>query len=143
MPAAWYSPICDRVLTKIVMWLSRYEQGEVAASRPFMTLDGFTVDRPTLYGHKIAWKPVEMQHLVRLIEEVTPKAEYLPDLKKVQANLKHGRLLPGGEYLVTIAFYRQDLLTIYETLMKAKTGVLTVAETAAKQKDQGKDLFEL
>lgn len=143
MAAEWFSPICDNVLTKIVLWLSKYEQGEVAATRDWVNLDGVVVKRPTMYGHAIAWKPIELQHLVRIVEALEPKADILPELKKLQANIKKGQLIPGGQYLVRIAYHRQDIEKIFEILMKAKTGRQTIAETATQQKEQGKDLFEL
>jgi hypothetical protein len=141
--SVWYRPICDHVLTKIILWLAKYEQGEVAATRKWVNLDGVLVDRPTMFGHSIAWKGIEFQHLIRVIEAVEPKAAILPDLRKIQSNLKKGRLLPGGQYLVRIAFYKEDIENIYNILMKAKTGVHTITEVAEKQKTQGKDLFEL
>ena len=139
MPALWFTPVCDTLLQTVAHWLATYERGEVYASRKWLGRDG-VVDRPTCYAHRLAFRPNELQHLLNILTHLTPKSEVLADIGELQAGLRRGRLLPGGKYVVTVAFYKQDIQEIYDALVRARAG-----ETAPLDapKSDGKELFEV
>lgn len=140
----WYTPVCDHVLTKVTRWFQMYERGEEAASRKYVTINGRVVDRVTRYAHRLRFKRVEIDHLVRILDALLETPELVEDFKKVQANLTRGRLIPGGEYEVVLNFYKEDIAEIINALRRAKTGKLkTIEQVANEQADAGKGMFEL
>lgn len=154
MAALWFTPVCDDLLKKMARWLAGYEMGEVYSTRDWIAMDGNKVDRPTRYLHRVAFKPVEWQHLTRIMETLAPKNELVKDLKAVEASMqrrftdmpvaKRPRLLTNGEWLIPLAYWKQDLEEAVAALLRAKTGQTETMETIAEQqKKDGKELFEV
>jgi hypothetical protein len=140
----WFTPVCEDLLRTLAVVHADYERGEVESTRPWLNLDGVIVDRPTRYAHRVAFKPVELQHLLTIMQMLAPASDVTKEVVKLHAGLRRGRLLPGGKYLVTIAYWKQDLREILEILLRARNGETEPIDQAlAKQKQSGKDLFEV
>jgi hypothetical protein len=140
----WFRPVCDELYHTVARWYTTYETGEVESHRKWLNLDGVIVDRPTRYAHRIAFKPIEVQHLATIMTALAPASDVTKEVLKLQTGLRRGRLLPGGKYVVTIAWWKQDLREILEVLLQAQRGATTTLEqTLEKQKQAGKDLFEV
>jgi hypothetical protein len=142
--AAWFTPICDNLLKKIWVWYANYFLGKESASRKWMAMNGLIVDRTTKFAHQVRFKPAEIAHLVRILDALAPTRGLVEDFRKVEQGLRRGRLCPGGEYEVTLNFYRADVLEVLQSLIRAKTGRLkTIEDFAKEQGKEGKDIFEL
>jgi hypothetical protein len=139
----WYRPVCDILLAKMQRWFDMYERGDEAASRKFVTMNGRIVDKVTMYAHRMQFKPLEIDHLVRLLHALAEHQELAADFRKVRDGWHRGHLLPGGERVLTLNFYKQDIAEILDVLIRAKTQRKTVAETAKEQAESGKGAFEL
>lgn len=137
--ATWFKPICDDVLKKIWNWYCTYETGDPSASRPFVNMEGRTVDRTTRWANRIRFKPKELDHLIRLVDALAKTRELLLFYTKIREGLRRGRLLPGGEYEVVVDAYKQDVEETLSVLVRAKTGKLKTIEDLAKEgMEQGK-----
>ena len=154
MSALWFVPVCDDLLLTIAKWYANYENGGVYADRKWCNLDGVLVDRPTCFIHKVVLKPIEVQHLARIMEALAPKKSITADVRKLHEEMQvRFRRMPAnlrprqstdGKWIIDIAYYKEDLYDIYETLVRAKTGQTeTMEDTIKKQKEAGKDLFEV
>jgi hypothetical protein len=140
----WYRPVCDILLAKMQRWFDMYERGDEAASRKFVTMNGRIVDKVTMYAHRMQFKPLEIDHLIRLLHALAEHQELTIDFTKVRHGMKYGRLYPGGFYEVTLNFYKQDIAEILDVLQRAKSGKLkTVSDVAKEQAESGKGAFEL
>ena len=54
------------------------------------------------------------------------------------------KLVPGGEYEVTLNFFKQDVAEILDVLTRARSGKLqTIEQIAVEQKQSGKGMFEV
>jgi hypothetical protein len=139
----WYTPVCDHALAKLVRVYLTYERGAIYSTREFVTKDGRKVDRPTRFANSIAFKPNEVDHIVRILQTIAPENPLLGLWKDVQAGIKRGRPVLGGEYVVTLAWYQQDVIESIQLLLKAKTGkAQSIDDFVGGQKQEGKDLFE-
>ena len=142
--ATWFVPVCDAVMAKVQHWLNAYERGEESADRKFVTMNGRIVDRVTMYAHKLLLKPLEVDHLVRLLNALAEHQELTADFRKVRAGMMRGRLHPGGFYEVTLNFYKQDVAEILDVLKRAKSGKLKTLDQLVKERtDEGKGVFEV
>jgi hypothetical protein len=141
----WYTPVCDDVLRKIFMWHSRYNSGDPSATRPFVELNGRVVDKVTRVANRIRFKPNELDHLIRILDALTPTRELVDFYRKIRQNIKsRGHLVAGGEYEVIIDAYLQDAEETLKTLVRAKTGKLkTIDELVKERTEQGKMPFEV
>lgn len=136
----WFRPVCDDLLRIIVSWHANYERGEVESDRKWLNLDGVVVDRPTRYAHRIAFRPIEVEYLLQIMRLYAPQSEVINELVKLSIGLRRGRLLPGGRYLVTIAYWKQDLREMLVALLTARDGQVV---EIGKPRTDGKDLFEV
>lgn len=140
----WYVPVCDRVLAKVQLWFDIYDRGDESASRKWITMNARIVDRTTMYAHRIKWKATELDHLIRLLDALAEHQELTSDFKRVREGLHHGRLLPNGEREVVLNFYKADVAEVLDVLRRAKSGkLLTLDQTAQKQTEAGKGMFEI
>lgn len=140
----WYTPVCDRVLAKMQMWFQLYERGEESASRKWVTMNARVVDRVTMYAHRLKFKPLEIDHLIRLLDALCEHKELAEDFRKVRNGMQRGRLHPGGEYEVVLNFYKADVAEILDVLMRAKSGNLkTLDQVVKEQTESGKGMFEV
>jgi hypothetical protein len=139
----WYRPVCDQLFERIKFWYTHYERGAESASRSFVTLNGRIVDRTTMYAHVLQFKPLEIDHLVRLLKALSPHPELASDFERVRAGMLRGRLRPGGTYDITLNFYKEDVADILTVLLRARSGQLkTLEEITAEKATEGKGLFE-
>lgn len=140
----WYLPVCDIVLAKVQRWLTHYERGDESASRKYVTMNARLIDMPTKYAHRMKFKPIEIDHLIRLMDALCEHKELVEDFRKVRAGMQRGRLHPGGYYEVVLNFYKQDVAEILEALIRAKTGKLKTLEQVTKENtESGKGMFEV
>lgn len=141
MPSSlWFSPVCDDLLKRILIWVAMYEQGEVHTTREWVSpIDGSVIDKPTKYAHKIPWKESELGHLVRIMQEHDPKLPLTGDLEKVHRMWRSGQMMTGGYRVLTLIFYKADLEDILKVLYKAKHGEPDLAIEA----QPGKEMFQL
>jgi hypothetical protein len=142
--ALWFNPVCDQVLAKLVKLYLSYESGAIYSTRAFVTKDGRTVAKPTRFANQVALKANEVGHVVRILQTIAPDNPLVAEWQKVQAGLKNGRTIPGGDYVVTLAWYQQDVIETIQLLLKAKTGqAQTVDDFVVGQKQEGRELFEV
>ena len=141
--ATWYKPVCDDALRKIFIWYSQYHRGDPSASRPWVNMDGRVIDKVTRYANKVRFKPAELDHIVRILDAITPTRELVDYFRVVQKGLRKGKLLPGGEYEVVLNAYRQDAEETLRSLLRAKTGRITeIADVVKEQVEQGKSPWD-
>jgi hypothetical protein len=146
----WYTPVCDTVLKKIYRWGTNYHQGDPSADRPFMNMNGRITDRITRHANVLRFTQNEIDHLVRLLDAVasddplSTERLLVNHVEGIQAGLKKGKLLPGGEYEIVLDDYLQDVMELFNMLVRAKNGVSkTVGDLAQENIKQGKSPFEL
>ena len=154
MAVLWFKPVCDDLLGKIHRWWVNYERGEIFSTREWLDREGNKVDKPTRYAYRIPFRPLEIQHLVSILEALAPANSLTKDMKELHESMKHRfinlnlknrpRLLPTGEWMVTLAWYKADIEEVLTLLLEAKSGKSqTIESLAEQQKEQGKDLFEV
>jgi hypothetical protein len=71
----WFQPVCDTLLTRMILFVKNYTNGHVYASKSFLNTDGRVEDRPTIYINKVRLTESELTHLVRLTTDLAPKLE--------------------------------------------------------------------
>jgi hypothetical protein len=140
--AGWYRPVCDQLLTRLIQWYKKYDMGKEAADCPQVSMTGQIVKVITKRAHKVAFRPTELDHLLRLMTASNVNSTLIEDFTRVRDGLQHGALRTGGFRVVELVFYRQDLEEIIHGLLRIKTGKLSIEEVAEQQKEAGKDLFE-
>ena len=154
MAGLWFKPVCDDLLGKIHRWRVNYEHGEIFSTREWLDREGNKVDKPTRYAYRIPFRPLEIQHLVSILEALAPANSLTKDMKELHESMKHRfinlnlknrpRLLPTGEWMVILAWYKADIEEVLTLLLEAKSGKSqTIESLAEQQKEQGKDLFEV
>jgi len=154
MAGLWFKPVCDDLLGKIHRWWVNYERGEIFSTREWLDREGNKVDKPTRYAYRIPFRPLEIQHLASILEVLAPTNSLTKDMKELHESMKHRfinlslknrpRLLPTGEWMITLAWYKADIEEVLTLLLEAKSGKSqTVESLAEQQKEQGKDLFEV
>ena len=154
MAGLWFKPVCDDLLGKIHRWWVNYERGEIFSTREWLDREGNKVDKPTRYAYRIPFRPLEIQHLVSILEVLAPANSLTKDMKELHESMKHRfinlnlknrpRLLPTGEWMITLAWYKADIEEVLTLLLEAKSGKSqTIESLAEQQKEQGKDLFEV
>jgi hypothetical protein len=154
MAGLWFKPVCDDLLGKIHRWWVNYERGEIFSTREWLDREGNKVDKPTRYAYRIPFRPLEIQHLVSILEALAPTNSLTKDMKELHESMKHRftnlnlknrpRLLPTGVWMVTLAWYKADIEEVLTLLLEAKSGKSqTIESLAERQKEQGKDLFEV
>lgn len=140
----WYKGVCDDVLKQLKVWLARYEQGEVAATRDWLDPKDLKVKPlPTKFGHRLFFKPAEVDHLVRIVGELKPHLK--PDLLQVQKMVPRARMMSGGYRELVLAFYRKDIEEMVEAMETARQGMkaTTLSDRVHQNVEQGKDPFEV
>ena len=154
MAGLWFKPVCDDLLGKIHRWWVNYEHGEIFSTREWLDREGNKIDKPTRYAYRIPFRPLEIQHLVSILEALAPTNSLTKDMKELHESMKHRfinlplknrpRLLPTGEWMITLALYKADIEEVLTLLLEAKSGKSqTIESLAEQQKEQGKDLFEV
>jgi hypothetical protein len=78
--------------------------------------------------------------MLNTLEPDNPLTAMWQDLQK---GLRRGRPIPGGEFVITIAWYFQDIEETIQILDKARTGRISLKEIEQEQKASGKELFEV
>jgi hypothetical protein len=142
----WHEPICSQLLAKLINWYNIYEQGSVYATRDYMNLQGKIEKKPTIYLNKVAFKVIEFKYLSEIMFEVAPKKVLTKDILKIYNNmLNRFSSIPAGknkpiltvknEWLISVAFYKEDLSDIIKLLLKVKNGKVV------DQKEVMEDLF--
>jgi hypothetical protein len=108
---------------KVLDWQRRWETGAVAATRPFLGQDGAVEDVVTKRAVKVAWHPVELDHLVRILLAQRPNWEFSMDLERFRTHgFRLGRLLVGKRRMVEMICFKEDLVEIVQALTEARFG---------------------
>lgn len=143
-PVLWFRPVCDTLLLWIYQWYANYERGEVYSTRDWLNLDNVVVKKPTRYAHRLSVHPLEMRHLVTILQALEPDHALTKDIIHVNSKLRQGQLRPGGKYVITLAYYKEDIAFLLHTLLRAKTGrAVTLEQVLVEQQQAGKGMFEL
>lgn len=156
----WFVPVCDELYLKVALWDEAYKFGEVHSTCQYLEKDGQVINKPTRYAHRIPFRLVELEHLIRIIEDLKPGSTLVEELEQVKAVWKYGKPVMGNRYmlsywskiilphgvhrLVTLAFYPEHVKEIRNILKEAKTGQTNAAleQIMEEKKQAGKDLFE-
>jgi hypothetical protein len=139
----WFTGVCDALLYKVQLWYLRYEQGVACKDADFLTSEGQVVKKPTMYACKVALTWNELEHLERILLAVCPRDPLTAEVCGIRKIWKQGRLLPGNQRIMTLAFYASHVQQILQTLQQAKQGqVESIDAYIAAQKQAGKGPFE-
>jgi hypothetical protein len=152
--ALWFRPVCDDLLQKIANWFINYERGEIFSTRAYLDKYGGLTEKTIKQAYRIAIKPLEMEHLVKILQALAPKSPLTGDLAGILASMRRRfkdiplknrpMLLVSGEWVIKLAYYRADVQDIVTTLLEAKTGkIQNLAAVLEEQKKAGKEMFEL
>ena len=52
MATAWFGGVCDSLLSRIRTWHDRYEQGQIYATRQYLTKQFAKIDVPVQHIHE-------------------------------------------------------------------------------------------
>lgn len=141
MPSLWFSPICDDILKRFLIWIATYQVGEIHSTREWVSpQDGSVQDKPTKYAHRVPWKEMELRYLTRILRDSNPQSHLTADFEEVLKLWKFGQLTTGGYRIMTLAFYKEDLEDVVKMLLKAKGIASDSIQDAAVP---GKELFQL
>lgn len=149
--ALWFTPICDEVYRKIAIWDQFYWMGEIHSTRKWMNPASVQVeDKPTRMAHDIPFREIDLDHLVRIFEELRPKSPLAEEIRSLRKLWRFGKPVHGPRFskgywnkinlpaglhrVIIVAFYPEHVKEILTVLLEAKTGQKVVRE--------GKDLFE-
>jgi hypothetical protein len=79
--------------------------------------------------------------------EMQPNSDLTKEVSRLPLLWNKGTRLPvvGGYRMMTLAFYKEHVKLIRDLLLQAKTGTTAapIDEVIKKQKEQGKELFEV
>jgi hypothetical protein len=157
VPAVWFAGVCDTLLQRIQMWAHKYEQGEVYATRPYMTVESKDiVDVPVQFLHTIPFTLVEMKHLVRILNQEKPRERLTEDFVRLLAIISNPLRLrqvpkmivmrPGGIFVIRLMLEKVEVVDLAELLLSVKegrSGQLSVVDThLAKQLKAGKGMWQ-
>jgi len=151
--ALWFTGVCDDLHRKILIWNQAYWYGEVHSTRQWLDpSSGKPEDKPVKMAHKIPFREVELEHLVRIIESLRPNSALATELKEIKSVWKYAKAVRGFRFLhsywskvplpsglhrsVTLIFYPEHVKEIISILQEAKTG------QKAETKSSDKDMFE-
>ena len=129
----WFEPVCTNLLKKIIFWWRNFENGDVFATRDFMSKQGQIQKIPTKYITKVPFSVLEFQYLVLIMKALAPENLLTTDFINIYENMKQKFVrLPAGkfkpvltsknEWIISIASYKQDIKDVYEILLKAREG---------------------
>jgi hypothetical protein len=143
--ATWAVPVCDDLLRKVIAWYINYEKGDPSADRPYISKNGRVVNKVTRWANRFRFKPNELNHLIRILDALTPTRELVDYFKLVQKGLRNSVLIPGGEYEVVLECHPEDVKETLQTLLYAKTGKPQSLDEVIKQTpvEEGKSPFEV
>jgi hypothetical protein len=111
------------MLLKVLDWQRRWDSGAVAATRPFLGHDGDVQDVVTQRAVRVAWRPAELDHLVRILTALKPGWELTSSMAEFRTKtFPHGRLLTGNRREAVMATYKKDIEEILEVLVVAHNG---------------------
>lgn len=149
--AMWFKPVCNNVLTKVAVWYAMYQQdlksptnthGKVYASKSYMNLRGELEDRPTMFLYEIKFTLNEMDHLMRMLNEVIPDEKVTQTMANVAKGLRKGILVPPFYYLIKLALYPEEVKQIVDALLRVKNGTTASIDDLVLDQE-GKAPFEL
>jgi hypothetical protein len=145
MATVWFSGVCDSVLSKVYTWHKVYEQGEVCKDQDYLNVDGVVVKKPTMYAHRIGWTQPELEHLIRIVKDLRPQDPILGEVTRLRALWRHGKLVYGGNRILTLAFYKEHVKLLLDILQEAKTGqtAAKIDQVIEQRRKEGKDLFQM
>ena len=111
------------MLLKVLDWQRRWDSGAVAATRPFLGHDGDVQNVVTQRAVRVAWRPAELDHLVRILTALKPGWELTSSMQQFRGSIwARGRLLTGNQRESVMVTYKKDVEEILEVLGKARTG---------------------
>src|ERR1017187_8135186 len=151
MSSLWFKPVCDDLLVKIAKWHINYDQGEVFSTRAFLDKLGAMSAKPIKRASKVAFRPLELEQLATILTAMAPKNPLTADLVSLNEGMKQRfrniplanrpHMLTTGEWVIKLAYYKDDVQEIFDILAEAKTGkVHTTQGLMEQQKKAGKDL---
>lgn len=157
----WYTGICDDLYKKIAIWKSAYWVGEVHSTRSWLDpKSGQPVDKPTRMAHRVPFREIELDHLLRITEQLKPNSPLLEELREIRKMWKYAKPIQGFRYMhsywskvplpaglhrsITLAFYPEHVNEIFDMLVEAKSGQKAQTADAAisSKRSEGKDIFE-
>ena len=143
MAGLWFKPVCDDLLGKIHRWWVNYERGEIFSTREWLDREGNKVDKPTRYAYRIPFRPLEIQHLVSILEALAPTNSLTKDMKELHESMKHRFInlnLKNGHLGLVQGRHRRGS----HASARSQSGKSqTIESLAEQQKEQGKELFEV
>jgi hypothetical protein len=138
----WFAGVCDSLYNKVVQWRDNYERGDVSRTRQKLNEQAQVVDVPVQYAMRIPWHQRELDYLVRILKATGAQASLVEDIEKVQAGLRTAPALAGGLRVVTMVFWKDDLVEMLRCLDKAK-GATNAIEDYLRSQAGKPGLFRL
>jgi hypothetical protein len=141
------------MLARVQAWHTNYTQGEVYASRMYLSTKFEKQDIPVLYAHDVPWRQDELEHLVRILTAVKPKWTITIDFERILAMVRNRSKWKKNEemvkfrdgfFIVTSVFEEPDLKELCLTLKEVRDGRRdTNEELLANQKKAGKEIWQM
>ena len=154
MATSWFTGVCDTLLQRIQAWDQGYENGEVYATRKYLSEKFEHMDVPVQFRHSIPFSLPEMTHLVRILTAEKPKWTLTQDFTKILAIMrnpmerkKHQKMMvsrPDGYFVIALVCEKTEVSELSALLLAVKEGrpVVTMDELAASKKKAGKGMWE-
>jgi hypothetical protein len=154
MATTWFTGVCDTLLQRIQAWDTGYENGEVYATRKYLSEKFEHMDVPVQFRHSIPFSLQEMTHLVRILTAEKPKWTLTQDFTKILAIMrnpverkKHQRMIVSrtdGYFVIALVCEKTEVSELSAILLAVKEGrpVITMDELAAGKKKAGKGMWE-
>lgn len=144
MAKIWYEPFCTTLLQKMIDWHNDYESGKVFATRDFMTKSGQIIPQPTKYLNKVSFRVIEFKYLSLIMSEILPNSLLTKDINNIYDNMVNrfsnipvSKNKPvftvRNEWVLSLAFYKEDIADIIRVLLTARDGVIVSQENKTEE----------
>lgn len=127
------------MLRKVEGWLRAWPRGDVYATRSGWSIKEGNFDVVTGRLLRIPFTKAELEHLVRILDEMKPNWTFTAYLKAKLAKFESFRLLTGNQRLVPLESGDEPLKQALDLLVAAKTGRASLSSEIEKALKEQKD----
>lgn len=154
VPTIWFKGVCDTLLARIITWHEKYSQGDVYATRKYLSNQFEHVDIPVQHIHMIPFSRMELQQLVRILMAEKPTWKMTADFTRLLGIVNNPQMLrrfskmvattTSGMYVISLVFEKKEIRELRELLTAVRDGVAvpTMENRVQIQKTAGKGLWE-
>jgi len=142
METLWFAGVCDALLMRVKTWVAAWPQGEVYATRPFMSKGGTIIDMPTMRLVRMPFQLREFEHLVKILTALRPAWEVTKDMQGILPRFTQCKPVVGGMRIVPIATFEADPQEILKALLEARDGKPELEQKIDEARKGGKGIWE-